>query len=121
MAWISHRLSSLYFGAKGSSDEVNGDDSDIPTGEAVNASDQLRMWLPYDRLQDQIVSDACCEDIYDKAKLVQLEEMQGKEGSSAHLEQVESDDDDDDDEGEVEDNDDENDEFEGCGDEYNFF
>ena len=123
MAWISHRLSSLYFGDKATSDVDTDDSSKIPTGEAVKPDDNMRIWLPYDRWQDQIVSDAATEEVYDKAKLIQLEKIQLEDGSYAHLPYVDSDDDIDDDNDEEDEGDNfggyDDDEFGGFG--YNFF
>ena len=97
MTWVSRRFSSLFFGQaaveEGPSVAIVAPGfvaTDIPTGNVVSRDDDLRLWLPYDRMQEQIVSDACCEDIYDRAKLLKLEQLRAAEGSAARLPKVES-------------------------------
>jgi hypothetical protein len=95
MTWISLRFSSLFF-AHARVDAVpvvalneSSTDADIPTGKVVTTAKDMRLWIPYDRLQEQVISDACCEELYDKAKLIKLEQKQKEEGSSARLPKVE--------------------------------
>jgi len=92
MTWVSLRFRSLYFGARPTDPPAAvapPNESDIPAGEAVTPSKDMRLWLPYDRLQEQIISDACCEEVYDRAKLIQLEQKRTEEGSSARLPKAE--------------------------------
>jgi len=58
----------------------------------VQVADTMRLWLPYDRKQEKVIADACCEEVYDKAKLIQLEAKRAAEGSSVRLPAVESED-----------------------------
>ena len=95
MTWVSLRFRSLYFGARPADPPAAvaavapPNESDIPAGQAVTPPKDMRLWLPYDRLQEQIISDACCEEVYDRAKLIQLEQKRTEEGSSARLPKAE--------------------------------